>query len=150
MPRSNSEAPLPEVRRSSSSKKKKAPPKRKRSGAKRKPRPYKLDKASRARHRYRKRRHKHSRVTGHHKRALDEAHITNYLLNALLKTASSTDQKPYHYHPRHHTNDPEYGFSGPRVRTFKRGFPSPDVNLLRSQGDAVPPHRGNFPDWRPT
>ena len=133
----------------SSSKKKKAPPKRKRSGAKRKPRPYKLDKASRARHRYRKRRHKHSRVTGHHKRALDEAQLSNFLMNSLLKTAASTDTEPYHYHPSHPPNDPEYGFSGPRVRTFKKGFPAPDVHFWRPQGDAVPPHRGNFPDWDP-
>ena len=115
----------------------------------RKARPYKVDKASRARHRYRKRRHKHSRIHGHHKRALKEAELTNYLMNALLKTAASTDEKPYHYHPRHHTNDPEYGFSGPRVKTFKKGFPSPDVHFWRQQGDAVPPAPGNFPDWDP-
>ena len=67
----------------------------------------------------------------------------------LLKTAASTDTEPYHYHPRHHTNDPEYGFSGPRVKTFKKGFPAPDVHFWRAQGDAVPPARGNFPDWDP-
>ena len=123
--------------------------KKSKSKSKHKPRPYKLDKASRARHRYRKRRHKHSRVTGHHNRALKEAQMSNFLMNALLKTAASTDTEPYHYHPRHHTNDPEYGFSGPRVRTFKKGFPAPDVHFWRPQGDAVPPHRGNFPDWDP-
>ena len=136
-------------RKPRSKKKSKSKSKRKRSGAKRKPRPYKLDKASRARHRYSKRRHKHSRVNGHHKRALDEAHITNYLLNALLKTAASTDEQPYNYHPRHHSKDPEYRFSGPRMRDFKRGFPAPDVNFLRSQGDAVPTHYGNYPEWAP-
>mgnify|MGYP003707240941 CR=1 FL=1 len=76
-----------------------------------------------------------------------EAKMMNYLLHQMLKTMSAEPDKPHYYHPRHHTNDPEYGFSGPRVRTFKRGFPSPDVSFLRAQHETLPPHAGNFPAW---
>ena len=126
--------------------KKKSARKRKRRAPR--PHPYKLDKTSRARHAYRKRRKK-SRVTGHHKRMYDEAELTNFLLNSLLKTASSTDDKPYNYNPRHHTRDPEYAHSSERVQEFKRGIPTPDVTMLRHQGEDQAPHRGNFPGWQP-
>ena len=128
--------------------------KRKRSKSKRKKhrpikRPYKLDKASRARHRYRKKRHRHSVVNGHHKRQHDEALTTNYLLHQLLKTAASTDADPFNYEPRHHSKDPEYQFSGEAMQEFKRGQPAGDVHFWRAQGKGMPPSRGNFPDWEP-
>ena len=126
------------------SKKKSASRRKKRKVPKR---PYKLDKASRARHAYRRPRNK-SRVKGHHKRLYDEAELTNFLLNSLLKTASSTEDKPYNYHPRHHSKDPEYAHSGARMQEFKRGFPTPDVTMLRHREDQAP-HRGNFPGWQP-
>ena len=69
----------------------------------------------------------------------------NYLLHQILKTASSTDEKPYNYHPRHHTKDPEYRWDNATTQEFKRGFPAPDVSMLRPQGEDVPPHRGNYP-----
>ena len=137
------------------SKKKSASRRKKRKVPKR---PYKLDKVSRARHAYRRPRNK-SRVKGHHKRLYDEAELTNFLLNSLLKTASSTEDKPYNYHPRHHSKDPEYAFYPKVVRggrrrpgemqEFKQGFPAPDVSMLRPQGEYMPPHRGNFPGWQP-
>ena len=75
--------------------------------------------------------------------------MTNYLLNQMLKTMSSTEEKPYHYHPRHHENDPEFAFSDDKTQEFKKGFPAPDVNLWRPQGRGMPPSRGNFPRWEP-
>jgi hypothetical protein len=75
-----------------------------------------------------------------------EAETMNYLLNQILKTASSTDEKPYNYHPRHHSKDPEYKWSNKRTKKFKRGFAAPDFSMLRPQGDVEPPHRGNFPN----
>ena len=122
---------------------------KKKSRKKRAKRPYKLDKHSRARHRYRKRRHKTSVVHGHKAHARQEAEMTNYLLNQMLKTMSSTEEKPYHYHPRHHENDPEFAFSDDKTQEFKKGFPAPDVNLWRPQGRGMPPSRGNFPGWEP-
>ena len=71
----------------------------------------------------------------------------NYLLNQILKTASSTDDKPYNYHPRHHSKDPEYKWSNDATRQFKRDVPAPDFSLLRAQGDREPPYRGNYPHW---
>ena len=112
-------------------------------------RPYRLDKVSRARHAHRKRRHKASAVHGHHKRLRDEAEMTNYLLNQLLKTAASTEGRPYSYHPRH-TKDPEYAFTQkPELREFKQGFPASDTHFWRPQGTGMPPSRGNFPGWEP-
>ena len=70
----------------------------------------------------------------------DEAELTNFLLNSLLKTASSPEDKPYNYNPRHHTKDPEYAHSGPEMKEFKRGFPAPDVTMLRHREDEGP-HR---------
>ena len=124
---------------------------RRKSRRKKVKRPYKLDKVSRARHRYRKRRHKASAVHGHHKRLRDEAELANYLLNQILKTAASTDADPYHYHPRHHTKDPEYQHSGLGMKEFKKSLPAPDVHFWRSQGKGLPTHRGNFPraSWEP-
>ena len=110
-------------------------------------RPYKLDKVSRARHRYRKKRHKASAVHGHHKRLRDEAELANYLLNQILKTAASTD---YHYHPRHHSKDPEFEHSDKRTQEFKKGFPAGDVHFWRPQGEGMPPSRANFKGWEPT
>ena len=112
-------------------------------------RKHKTDKKSRAKRRHRRMRHAKSAVRGHHKRALEEAEMTNFLLNALLKTAESTDQDPYHYHPRHYTHDPEYNFSDARTKEFKRGVPAPDVHFWRPQGDDAAPSRGNFPGWEP-
>ena len=112
-------------------------------------RPYRLDKVSRARHAHRKRRHPASAVHGHHKRLRDEAELTNYLLNQLLKTAASTEGQPYSYEPRHHTTDPEFAFSTPERREFKQGFPASDTHFWRPQGTGMPPSRGNFPGWEP-
>ena len=108
-------------------------------------RPYKTDKHSRARARYRKRRHPASSIHGHHKRLRDESELTNYLLHQLLKTASSTDADPYNYNPRHFSKDPEYRWDSQLRQRFKRGFPAPDVSLLRSQHSSLPPHWGNYP-----
>ena len=105
-------------------------------------RPYKLDKESRARHKYRKRRHPRSRRTQHHGRMVAEAQLTNTLLEAIAKQSNPGIQ------PRHYTNDPEYAFSNDRTKEFKRGFPAPDVNFLRPQGAGLPPSRGNYPNWR--
>ena len=78
------------------------------------PRPYKTDKKSRAKRRFTRPRHKKSTVHGHHKRRLQEAQLTNDLLTMMLKA-----QKPGAM-PRHHSNDPEYAFSSPRMQEFKR------------------------------
>ena len=107
-------------------------------------RPYRLDKVSRARHAHRRRRHRASAV-----RLRDEAEMTNYLLNQLLKTAASTEGQPYNYDPRHHTKDPEFAFSTPERREFKQGFPASDTHFWRPQGTGMPPSRGNFPGWEP-
>ena len=107
------------------------------------PRPYKTDKKSRAKRRFTRPRHKKSTVHGHHKRRLQEAQLTNDLLTMMLKA-----QKPGAM-PRHHSNDPEYAFSSPRMQEFKRGFAAPDTNFWRPQGHAMPPHRANFPGWKP-
>ena len=118
---------------------------RKRSRAPRKKkrkRKHKTDVQSHAR-----RRHARTRVHGHKKRMFKEAETMNYLLNQILKTSSASEDKPYNYHPRHHTKDPEYRHSSARAQRFKRGFPAPDVSMLRPQGDAEPTHRGNFPQW---
>ena len=123
---------------------------RRKSRRKKVKRPYKLDKESRARHRYRKKRHKASAVHGHHKRLRDESELANYLLNQILKTAASSDAKPYHYHPRHHTKDPEFSYSDAKTREFKEGFAAPDVHFWRPQGEGMPPRRANFKGWEPT
>ena len=81
----------------------------------------------------------------HLPRMIKEQELTNYVLNQLLKTASSSDANPYNYHPRHHTKDPEYQWETEERRTFKRGFNAPDVSMLRPQGDDLPPHLGNYP-----
>jgi len=124
-------------------------PKRSKKRKKRAARPLKLDKGSRARRRHKKRRHPASAPRGHRKRMIKEAELMNYLLHQVLKTAASTDADPYHYEPRHYSKDPEYKFSGPRMREFKRGVPASDTNFLRPQGENMPPHRGNFPGWQP-
>ena len=121
-----------------SARKRSAPPKRKRK-IKRK---HKTDVHSHA-----KRRHVRTKRHGHKKRMFKEAETMNYLLNQILKTASSTDDKPYNYHPRHHSKDPEYKWSNEATRQFKRDVPAPDFSLLRAQGDREPPHRGNYPHW---
>ena len=118
--------------RRSASKKKKKRVKRKR--------PYRRDKKAIARSRA-------LRAPHHRKKMHQEVESLNYLLHQLLKTASSTEAKPYHYHPRHHTKDPEYAFSSARQQRFKRGFPAPDVSFLRSQGEGLPPHSANYPQW---
>ena len=128
---------------------------RRKSRRKKVKRPYKLDKESRARHRYRKKRHKASAVHGHHKRLRDESELANYLLHQILKTAASTASRPYHYHPRHHSKDPEYDFSDAKTKEFKEGFAAPDVHFWRPQGEGMPPSRANFrpspfKGWEPT
>ena len=78
-------------------------PRKRKSKSKKK---YDISKKARARRRHRKRR-SGSVVHGHHKRMQNEAETLSYLLHQLLKTADSPEGKPYHYHPRHHTKDPE-------------------------------------------
>ena len=119
--------------------------KKKKSAKKRKPRKRKLkrrhktDKHSHAARRH----HKHPK---HQSRMIREVETVNALLTQLLKTASSTESDPYHYDKRHYTKDPEYKHSDERMQEFKRGFPAPDVSMLRPPGQQ-PPHRGNFPDY---
>ena len=64
--------------------------------------------------------------------------MANYLLNQLLKTVSSTESDPYNYHPRHPTKDPEYKWSGERMKRFKSEIPAPDVNYFNAPGDQPP------------
>ena len=116
--------------------------KKKKSARKKRKRQYRTDKHSHAR-----RRHARTRVHRHKARMYKEAETMNYLLHQLLKSASAPEDKPHHYHPRHHTKDPEYRWSSERVKKFKQGFAAPDFTLLRPQGDVEPPHRGNFPEW---
>ena len=111
-------------------------------------RPYKVDKAARLRRRHR-RRHPKSKVHGHHKRMRRESETMNYLLHQLLKTASSTEADPYNYDPRHHSKDPEYRYADKITQEFKRGVPAPDTHFWRPQGNAMPPYRGNYPNWAP-
>ena len=106
------------------------------------------NKARHAKRRHRKR-HPKSSVRSSHKRMFEEAETANYLLNQLLKTTSAEPEKPYHYHPRHHTKDPEFAFSTPERREFKQGFPASDTHFWRPQGAGMPPSRGNFPGWEP-
>ena len=94
-----------------------------------------------------KRRHARTRGHRHKARMYHEVQTVNRLLSHLLKTASSTENKPYNFDRRHHTKDPEYAWSDERTKQFKRGFPAPDVNMLRPQGETLPPHHGNFPNW---
>ena len=116
---------------------------RKKSKGRKKQRRHRTDKLSHAR-----RRHARTRRHGHHKRMIHETQMLGHLLQSILKTQSASEDKPYHWAPRHPTRDPEHKWSGQRMRDFKAGFPAPDFSMLRSQGDAVPPHRGNFPDWQ--
>ena len=78
---------------------------------------------------------------------LREAQNVNSLLTQLLKTsaphAEGTD--PYHYDKRHYTKDPEYQWETQDRQEFKKGFPAPDVSMLRPQSDSMPPHLGNYP-----
>ena len=76
----------------------------------------------------------------------EEAKMLSFLLNNLLKVAENPEHK---HNPRHYSKDPEYKYSNVNTKEFKRGIPAPDVNMHRPQGDAVPLHRGNFPNWRP-
>ena len=93
-------------------------------------RPYKVSKVRHARRRHRKR-HPKSRVSSRHAAIHKEAETANFLLHQMLKTINSTEDKPYNYHPRHHTRDPEYEGATDRLKEFKRGVPAPDVNLRR-------------------
>ena len=93
------------------------------------------------------RRHARSRRHAHKSRVVREISTVNALLTQLLQTASSTEDQPYHYDKRHYSKDPEYAWSDERTQQFKQGFPAPDVNFWRPQGDALPPSRGNFPNW---
>ena len=129
----------PQKKRKRSSKKKARG--RTRAGrATRRKRPYRLDKLARAARRHRKRR-KGRHATGHHKRMLDEVVLLNRVLEQLALV-----QKP-DLDRRHYRNDPEYAFSDKRMQGFKRGFPNPDVSMLRPQGAHALPHRGNFPGY---
>ena len=121
--------------------------KRSRSGTKRKrkrklKRRHKTDALTHA-----KRRHARSRNHTHKARMVREVETVNALLTQLLQTASSTESKPYHFDKRHHTKDPEYAWSNENTQKFKRGFPAPDVNFWRPQGENLPPSRGNYPNW---
>ena len=101
-------------------------------------RPYKRDKAAHVMRRVLK--------AAPHRRAMrQQTESLNYLLHQLLKTASSTEAKPYNYHPRHHSKDPEYAFASARQQRFKRGVPAPDTHFWRPQGRDMPTHRGNYP-----
>ena len=107
---------------------------------KRRKRPYTRDKAAHLRRRVQK--------SEPHRRAMrKQTESLNYLLHQLLKTASSTEQNPYNYHPRHHSKDPEYAFSSARQQRFKRDVPAPDTHSWRPQGDDLPPYPANFPRW---
>ena len=121
----------------------KSKPKRGRSKVRKKrkrKRPYKRDKAAHVMRRVQN--------SAPHRRAMrQQTESLNYLLHQLLKTASSTEAKPYNYHPRHHTKDPEYAFASARQQRFKRGVPAPDTHFWRSQGDDLPPYPANFPKW---
>ena len=125
-------------------------PKKKSKSRKKRPRrpkikhPHTGDKLKRARRRYAKPRHPRSKID-HSARVRQDVEGLNYLLHQLLKTASSTDENPYHYHPRHHTRDPEYRWETRPRQRFKRGFPAPDVSMLRPQHKSLPPHLGNYP-----
>ena len=103
-------------------------------------RPYgKHNAAARLKQRYRRARH-----VDHSPRMLKEAETLNYLMHQLLKTADSSEGKPYHYHPRHHSKDPEYVYSNPAMQEFKRGFPAPDTHHWRPQGPSMSPHLDNY------
>ena len=119
--------------------------KRSRSGSKRKrkrklKRRHKTDALTHA-----KRRHARSRAHTHKNRMVKEVEHVNALLTQLLQTASSTESKPYHFDKRHHTKDPEYRWETDDRQAFKKGFPAPDVSMLRPQGRDLPPHWGNYP-----
>ena len=113
---------------------------KKRTKRKKRKRPYKRD----------KRAHKVRRRKLHHKAEFrKEQEMTNYLLHQMLKTMSAPEGQ-YNYHPRHFTKDREYKFSSDRTKTFKQGFPSPDVNFWRPPGRpesdtwTAAPYRGNI------
>jgi hypothetical protein len=76
---------------------------------------------------------------------LHEAHNTNALLTQFLKMGAGTEDAPYHYDKRHHTKDPEYRWETQERQEFKKGFPAPDVSMLRPQSGNLPPHWGNYP-----
>ena len=100
-------------------------------------RPYKRDKAAHVRRRVQN--------SAPHRRAMrQQTESLNYLLHQLLKTASSTEDKPYNYEPRHYSKDPEYVYSNPAMQEFKRGFPAPDTHHWRPQGPNMPPYRDNY------
>ena len=118
---------------------------KKRKGSKKKrkrklKRRHKTDKHSHAR-----RRHAKTQVHGHKRKMLHEAHNTNALLTQFLKMGAGTEDAPYHYDKRHHTKDPEYRWETQERQEFKKGFPAPDVSMLRPQSDNLPPHWGNYP-----
>ena len=104
---------------------------------------HKTDKHSHAR-----RRHAKTQVHGHKHKMLREAQNVSALLTQLLKTAGSSEDAPYHYEKRHHTKDPEYKWESGTRKTFKESIPAPDVSMLRPQGEAYPPHLGNY-SFRP-
>ena len=131
---------MPKQKRKSSKRKKSG-----KKGRRKVKRPYgKHNKAARIRARYHRARH-----VDHGPRMLKEAESLNYLLHQLLKTASATADKPYHYEPRHFSKDPEYAFSSPALQEFKRGVPAPDTHHWRPQGQDLPPYRGNYEAWEP-
>ena len=96
-----------------------------------------------------KRKHRHRRRVVHHRAAMaKEAETMNYLLHNMLKTMSKPAGE-YHYHPRHHSRDPEYRWSSARMKEFKRGFPAPDTHSWRAPAPESDtwtgkPYRGNF------
>lgn len=113
-------------------------------------RPHTGDKLKRAKRRYRKPRHPRSKINHSARIRQDREDVEGlqYLLHQLLKTASSTEAKPYNYHPRHYSKDPEYAHSSARMQEFKRAQPAPDVHFWNPQGTHMPTHIGNFPRAR--
>ena len=114
---------------------------KKRRRTRRRPRRYDTSKAARARRKHRRPRHRRSRVVGHHERQFREAEFTNQLLTALLKQVTDDE----HYHPRHHTKDPEYAFEDARTQEFRRGFNAPDTHFWRPPKEGAVPYVGNYP-----
>ncbi len=69
------------------------------------------------------------------------AHWLRELLKLLTSVNFPEEGDPYHYNPRHFTKDPEYKWSGERMKRFKSEIPAPDVNYFNAPGDQ-PPHLG--------
>ena len=72
----------------------------------------------------------------------DSGTATHWLRELLkLLTGVQYPEDKYHYDPRHYSKDPEYKWSDPRTRAFKKEIPAPDVHYFNPPGDQ-PPHLG--------